>query len=444
MDNFAITSFSVAGLFGDTTITIPIKDNRLVIVGLNGLGKSTCLNIFYHFISRQWHKLREYDFVSVCITINGNDFTVSHSDLDISVPLSEQLELGSSSGVFPTRIRAILDRIMNTPAVVQMIMNPRVSHSTMSVTLRQYGFPIISPDEMRFIRHLLISDHDRLSLRLQRLTTFLDETLKAQILYLPTYRRIEKDLSTIFPDLENEVRQYKRRPRPESDTSFLELVEFGMEDVDRTIQQRMTQQKDAARAVLNNLAALYLRDVLRKQGDHYEPARIAALSDADVDDILNRVDLTQYDKDTLREVISTIRAGGDLDLPARYVAHFFVQLLQARQKLRESEVPITQFVTVCNRYLEGKQLAYDDNDYTISVVRNDKRIPLAALSSGEKQIVSLFSQIYIGSAASYIIIIDEPELSLSSVWQELLLPDLAASGSVFVYARRDPFAIYLR
>ncbi len=49
------------------------------------------------------------------------------------------------------------------------------------------------------------------------------------------------------------------------------------------------------------------------------------------------------------------------------------------------------------------------------------------LSSGEKQIVSLFSKLYLESDEKSIVIIDEPELSLSIKWQQMLLPDIMRS-----------------
>ncbi len=54
-------------------------------------------------------------------------------------------------------------------------------------------------------------------------------------------------------------------------------------------------------------------------------------------------------------------------------------------------------------------------------------LELRMLSSGEKQIVSLFYHLYLSGEKKYIILIDEPELSLSVQWQKRLLPDILAS-----------------
>jgi predicted ATPase len=63
------------------------------------------------------------------------------------------------------------------------------------------------------------------------------------------------------------------------------------------------------------------------------------------------------------------------------------------------------------------------------VPRRDREIELKYLSSGEKQVISLFAQIYLSKAKRFFVIIDEPELSLSVPWQRKLLPDLWSSGN---------------
>ena len=52
---------------------------------------------------------------------------------------------------------------------------------------------------------------------------------------------------------------------------------------------------------------------------------------------------------------------------------------------------------------------------------------MSNLSSGEKQIVSLFSKLYLENEKECILIIDEPELSISMKWQKMLLPDIMRS-----------------
>ena len=104
---------------------------------------------------------------------------------------------------------------------------------------------------------------------------------------------------------------------------------------------------------------------------------------------------------------------------------------------------------VCKTYLVNKDIEYDGQnfEFTIKLKNNDGckdeeqeetkdvfsqeiirankgKISLQNLSSGEKQVVSLFSHLYLSKKQNYIVLIDEPELSLSVEWQRKFLSDV--------------------
>jgi predicted ATPase len=71
----------------------------------------------------------------------------------------------------------------------------------------------------------------------------------------------------------------------------------------------------------------------------------------------------------------------------------------------------------------------------------EKELKLSMLSSGEKQIVSLFSHIYLSGIQEFFVVIDEPELSLSVPWQKRFLMDIVSSGrcSGLIAVTHSPF-----
>ena len=73
--------------------------------------------------------------------------------------------------------------------------------------------------------------------------------------------------------------------------------------------------------------------------------------------------------------------------------------------------------------------------------KNGQKIDLHMLSSGEKQIVSLFSNIYLEKEPNMIVFFDETELSLSIEWQKMLLKDIIDSNKCkFLFATtHSPF-----
>lgn len=91
---------------------------------------------------------------------------------------------------------------------------------------------------------------------------------------------------------------------------------------------------------------------------------------------------------------------------------------------------IKKFADACNKYLSGKKFVYNQSELKLYIEETKRKgnvIKLAHLSSGEKQIVSLFSKLYLENEKDCILIIDEPELSISMKWQKMLLPDIMRS-----------------
>lgn len=88
-----------------------------------------------------------------------------------------------------------------------------------------------------------------------------------------------------------------------------------------------------------------------------------------------------------------------------------------------------------------KILKTEDELFVYNSEQKQEEIELSMLSSGEKQIVSLFSRLYLESDNKCVLLIDEPELSISMKWQKMLLPDIMRSGncSLLLTVTHSPF-----
>lgn len=113
-------------------------------------------------------------------------------------------------------------------------------------------------------------------------------------------------------------------------------------------------------------------------------------------------------------------------------------------KENKSNHSIRKFIKICNKYLLDKTLIYNENENNIYVKinLNNEQLHLNDLSFGEKQIISIFSKIYLSPPDSeFIVLIDEPELSSSIFWQREFLPDIYNSRKIrFLFAvTHSPF-----
>lgn len=96
--------------------------------------------------------------------------------------------------------------------------------------------------------------------------------------------------------------------------------------------------------------------------------------------------------------------------------------------LRQSEIlrPQKDFLDTINSMLKGKHLEINQNNELEVVLDNErqKRLSLADLSSGEKQLLIILGEALQQDRAEYIYIADEPELSLHVSWQECLTENI--------------------
>jgi energy-coupling factor transporter ATP-binding protein EcfA2 len=101
---------------------------------------------------------------------------------------------------------------------------------------------------------------------------------------------------------------------------------------------------------------------------------------------------------------------------------------------------VASFVDALNAFLLGKQVRFSPGreGLSISDEETNERISPRDLSSGEKQIVLMFSDVIALQDDTKLFLIDEPELSLNPDWQRQLMPSLLgvteASGMQLVAA----------
>lgn len=450
------TKFEIKGLFGNRDISIPINGNSLILVGPNGIGKSSVVNIFYFFISRQWGRLIEYDFEEVAVWFGSEELRAARSDITGLSQMSNLIRDISPS----SRIFALIEKLKSYGMLEDFLTDRKMRPQARERYANALG---VAPEEIRHLQYSLfrrvnsIDDGDLFSKPRIDVEKQLSRYITGRTLYLPTYRRIEKDLREISPALEEQFRASMREHGPfrfsRSSKYYVDLVSFGMDDVRSNIDKRTRALRDHSLSRFNELSALYLRDVIRGNADQYSSSQIASLNDDSLSIILGRVSehiLSDEDKGLLRTRILGMRSKHKdhmepIDL---YLAHYFSRLMDVSSDISDKETDISSFVEACNAYLNpAKQLVYDDTKFTISIVDDrGKPLDLSMLSSGEKQVVSLFSHLYLDEVGGQVVIIDEPELSLSVPWQKRFLQDildsnrceflLSVTHSPFIYQNR--------
>jgi hypothetical protein len=244
-----------------------------------------------------------------------------------------------------TRIQQSLARLTETDSLEQFMSNSALSPSDR----RRYSTILhIPPEEIpsyrAFLRRRISSESDLPSSPRIALERALAQDLPGRILYLPTFRRIEKDLRDVFPDFEERFRQYSGSaltlPAGRSASHYIELVSFGMEDVRKNIANRMEDVKNYSLKQCNALSANYLRDVIRGQADQFNTEELNTLTEDDIARILARVSetaLSREDKALVQSKIKMIQGKRKPSIPKsdRFLAHYFTRLVGVPRRYRK-------------------------------------------------------------------------------------------------------------
>ena len=433
---FKLKSIKIVGLFGKKTYEIRVENNKLILVAENGSGKTTIVNIMYYFLSRQWAKLLKYDFKEIIANINGQEIYFSRDWID----LSKSDKISRYMKKYPPHYRDMLNRILPLIETRDLFRHPENIERIANL----YDVP--SGLLFDFFNSFRREQENLFTGKLSEIDALVSKLFDAKILYLPSYRRIEQELQSIFPGLEEDIVKYQRKNRLpyKQDSHYVELVEFGMEDVVNVIEQKVTSLKDNFNFNLQNtLTGGYLKSVINKDYQKLKYDLIQEFNENRFKSILNRIDesiLTKNEKERLLNFIREIKLKSDIEAEDKILAYFLYRLLDIYKTLENEESAIVKFKEVCNRYLANKTLNYDNFQMSINLESGDE-IKFRDLSSGEKQIISLFSQLYLTEDNQYFIIIDEPELSLSVPWQRKFLTDICESNycSGIIAVTHSPF-----
>ncbi|WP_416194289.1 hypothetical protein [Sphingomonas mollis] len=231
------------------------------------------------------------------------------------------------------------------------------------------------------------------------LKSFLEQNFCHSVLYLPTYRRVEQDVE--------ELLDFDKDERGITSTD----IHFGMKDVDERINRATRNIRDHFIASYGMISGQMLGQLAENPPISAET--LDSLKDkSQIELVLGRV--AENVSQTQKELILKLYDDGELEKNV-HLSFFLFSLIKAYDQVRQVDAALQRYAKVCNGYLINKEMRYDSLNATVAVYETigGNELKLDTLSSGEKQILGVMSELYLGESESYIVIFDEPELSLS-------------------------------
>lgn len=440
-----IESFAIKGLFGKKDVNLIFKGKAQIYIGENGLGKTTILNALNYLLSCDFHNLVNIIFSRIDVTLMGTKFSFSKEE--IKSYLQSQDNRTRRTGFYQSLARSLGDSDMKK--LLGIIRSGKSEMARMQEVLKYLnskGFSFNAPsDYMLEIVTQLVVDYAEIS-QIEAFKKKVEE-MKVRILYFPTYRRIEKDVRTMLRERRNRSRLGYSNRELDLESSFVEelseAVHSGMSDIKKRRDRVLRRISEISRKELDTMSV----DLLKKQIAGITDKIIIEKGDKEKIEAIIHKSQVGLTPDEQKKVLRMMETGEIYNDDNKLLLYHLTRLKDVYNSYEAYDRGIKTFVEICNTYLRDKQFTYNEADLNLdleSTIQSgliQEVLDLDILSSGEKQLVALFAIIYLDPQTRFIILIDEPELSLSIYWQRKLLPDVVKSSNCeFLFAvTHSPF-----
>ncbi|EPN1930291.1 AAA family ATPase [Cronobacter dublinensis] len=453
-ENFPIQSFRMTGVHGYKDITMTMKGKTTIFVSENGTGKTTILNAIRLLLEQDFVNLMRIDFKSIFIKIAGRKEFEIKNERSSFIPIPEIKNLLNERFSLSDSFWKNKDITNFAITLADSKHNDSYDDAFVSDLYHEVRFPKEYVNHyLREIKEIIVNkvkskEQNSIKMNFAKNDVFkliALELSNLDVVFLPTYRRVEKSFETIPRD-ERDISHQRMFSRKRWMKLQRDGISYGLKDVEDALKGLTLDIERTSNLGYRSLSAKMLEDLIKNgNNDRIDNKQNTLPSIEDLERFLNRVENTgsnarqrresEVKKNSLIESLKDLYISNSIK-DIKYLSYFLSQLNSVIQETKEQESKIEKFVAVCDKYLssagDSKSLTFDPQSLEVIVKDSytGSRISLNDLSSGEKQVISLMATIYLNDNTPKIILIDEPELSLSIDWQRMILPDLNAGENV--------------
>lgn len=396
MGKLKISKIEVRKLFGvynydlQYTSSDVTYDNLMILYGDNGTGKSTILRMIYYLLSnkeRNGHKteLANIAFESFLISFTDGSYIKAFRENDEFHWLGKYSITYSIKGQTDTfTLRAERDdekwaiRMKNFPAEKKYFL--------LLELLKDEDILFISDrrKEINGVDHTAIEEIETFNSRMRiRRIEKREEEVEHEIRLLQEWL-INRALSASKKGEEGTSIIYAKLIEQFSANNLVEENEKSLEDIKNELE------------------------IIAEKAKPY--VDMGFLNETDYKYLLQNIDKTQESKIGVVQAILTP----------------YIETLNNKMMALNDLMDILSYLLESlSSYLYEKTISFSVADgFSIQHVKNGENVSFECLSSGEKQLLILFSKVIRNSSKCSFIIIDEPEISLNIKWQRMLMNTL--------------------
>jgi predicted ATPase len=407
-----IQKVKITGFWSDKTVTLNFNQDINFLIGLNGSGKTTMINLIAAALNADFSTLDKFQYSKIRIDF----FQLSKTDKAyIEVEKIEKEDSPYPSIIF--KIKA------STNDKIKTFNLNELEEEGLFRYPKEYFVHQRRMRSGKVIRdiHFALKDVVNLTwLSIHRTNSITknqeenyDSTIDQKI------KELSIDLVKYFGILD---KRYSGETEKFQKNIFLSLIKDESKDDVLSISNELNSEteKEALKQIfiLFGLKEKEFNEKLDKYFQNFEIAKNKFESKE-----------TSIDLNDLAALIGTRRI------------HTIVQEWNTlNHKKSEINKPKFTFIEIINSLFQHKQIFINERNELLVKTYSKKIFPLTGLSSGEKQLLIILGQSLLQENSNHIYIADEPELSLHVEWQEKLVNSLKNinPNSQIIFATHSP------
>ena len=325
-----IEYFRIFNLFNQYNVSLNFEDDVNIFLGENGMGKTTILSCLYYVLSGRLDKLDNILFESVVIKFIGSeDFTLKRNDLNryleenvYDTPRYRRMRHSNLGNIFSEKEKEELKRLAHESNV------SREELTEYAVRVGDvYAMPIrMAYEEVsRYIFSLVKPDEYGNAANAVDFKSKVERLVDIDVLYYPTYRRIEEDMSKLGVDMDRD--NVKER-----------LIQFGMKDVENRIDKVLETIKSAAINGFAKMTGVLLKQYL----NHTEIDKGIKIDKETLNIALDRIgdEIEKIDKEKIKEIVANDEIYKDEN---QHLFNLIVNLISSYEKQNQHDEKIRKY-----------------------------------------------------------------------------------------------------
>lgn len=261
---FPIEFFKMNGVYGYKNLSMTMKGKSTIFVSENGSGKTTILNALNYVLKGEFSKLKNSSFKTIEIKLTGiedsiilDKETIKNTPPELQDLITDSLSLMDVDFWDEHQIEDVYIAISSVNAFAPFTLpESNIIRGLYNASELPMSDFLVTLKELKTkIENTLIPHDTELAKLLEALSSY-------EVIYLPTYRRVEKSFDLNMKD-DSRRRAMARKGRLKFNNQ--DRISYGLRDVEETLSAITLDIERQSSAGYRSLSATMLDDLIRHE-----------------------------------------------------------------------------------------------------------------------------------------------------------------------------------